>query len=721
MKDIANAISKINNYLRMPIREVCLVAFNRAKDLEHILRETSGCKKIHLSRYCPEADSTPNLDMFLEDIRHSAENLLVLGVGEYIGLTGSKRPLEQLRGLKPDSGKIIVLVWNGYELVRHYQKNSQYSPFADRYIFLPQGHRYWRFKNFALPHEVEYSGFRAILEKLENGCEKEITVRTGVSLCHDFGITINSSYQLYRECNPASQIPQNLFTEEQWNRLALTDIARGSYFFGEANFLRLKENGSDNKYLAHVLANTDSFADFKKNFIALFLELDPHDPDFKTLSADRRIFLRFLDGGDMDNFITQLQRHDGIKKLPWLGTDTLQERFEIIKIASGQTPDNLDSIYKDLALYLDNYIFPETGLAAYDGMLSQYFNEYKYAKLRNSVPANFSENDLQNSAKPSIFNLPTRWAILEKLNDGKNMLFWLDSLGCEYLAFIQSVASEHNLAMKIQVARAELPSITSINSNFYNVWQGPKEAKITELDDIKHGKNNKLPAGGLRDFPLHLALELDVIRTVMERIAKKLASREIPRIVLTSDHGATRLAVISGCEDIWEMPEPGRHGGRCCKASDAGEYKPACAILENGWYCLLNYSRFKGSHSSSVEVHGGATLEEAVVPVIVFSLRDSMPVIVQKEPREFKIKYKDKNITIGIHSNMPLDSPLVHFAGNIYPMYLKSKQLDYYADIPVSVVDTENEALVFNNGEMLTPALRFTVIKGMKTRSFDGF
>ncbi len=44
---------------------------------------------------------------------------------------------------------------------------------------------------------------------------------------------------------------------------------------------------------------------------------------------------------------------------------------------------------------------------------------------------------------------------------------------------------------------------------------------------------------------------------------------------------------------------------------------------KNGYIVLADYGRFKGSRAANVEVHGGASLEEVVVPVITLSLKDS--------------------------------------------------------------------------------------------------
>ncbi|MEI3158007.1 MAG: hypothetical protein V8T08_00050, partial [Monoglobus pectinilyticus] len=46
------------------------------------------------------------------------------------------------------------------------------------------------------------------------------------------------------------------------------------------------------------------------------------------------------------------------------------------------------------------------------------------------------------------------------------------------------------------------------------------------------------------------------------------------------------------------------------------DVKSEFATEEDGFWVIANYDRFKGGRKANVEVHGGATLEEVVVPII---------------------------------------------------------------------------------------------------------
>ena len=76
--------------------------------------------------------------------------------------------------------------------------------------------------------------------------------------------------------------------------------------------------------------------------------------------------------------------------------------------------------------------------------------------------------------------------------------------------------------------------------------------------------------------------------------------------------------VVNGQELKYDVDMRGEHSGRCCAecATDGLD----TVTVENGWLVLADYGRFKGGRAAAVEVHGGATNEEVIVPVIEITL-----------------------------------------------------------------------------------------------------
>jgi hypothetical protein len=66
--------------------------------------------------------------------------------------------------------------------------------------------------------------------------------------------------------------------------------------------------------------------------------------------------------------------------------------------------------------------------------------------------------------------------------------------------------------------------------------------------------------------------------------------------------------------------------------------------VENKYAVIADYSRFKHSVRAKVEVHGGATLEEVVVPVIEFSLASSLSKIKYNVSLENNVIFKKFNV-----------------------------------------------------------------------------
>ena len=101
-------------------------------------------------------------------------------------------------------------------------------------------------------------------------------------------------------------------------------------------------------------------------------------------------------------------------------------------------------------------------------------------------------------------------------------------------------------------------------------------------------------------------------------------------------------AVINEKENKWEVSEKGIHSGRCCPKTDISE-KPQYATEENDFWCLANYDRFKGGRKALVEVHGGATLEEVVVPVITIKKKNNSVNCKLVDNKPIMVSFKKKS------------------------------------------------------------------------------
>ena len=138
---------------------------------------------------------------------------------------------------------------------------------------------------------------------------------------------------------------------------------------------------------------------------------------------------------------------------------------------------------------------------------------------------------------------------------------------------------------------------------------------IKNLDKIKHSGKKEYNFE-TSPYPTYLADELSFIDEIIEKANAKLDGG-YERVFIISDHGASRLAVIGRRETKWEMRNKGEHCGRCCKVSDDVIDEPnEYMTQENGYWILANYDIIKGGRPGTVEVHGGASLEEVCIPII---------------------------------------------------------------------------------------------------------
>jgi len=458
----------------------------------------------------------------------------------------------------------------------------------------------------------------------------------------------NDSLDEVFEKNGVSANPEADFR----TRLQDNEYRRWLYFIA----LKYKFATLTNGYLKFVLDKTNHFESLKKNILNAIIDVSHTDVRFAKFYTERKTLLEKFPESDIADFVIN-NRKNPAESVYKLTDGTMVEREEVITWISQYGFDpHIANIYPALAAYISKYLFRNDKFPELAELLTEYFDAYKRQKVANRLEPEFL-TQVDELARSRMFNLlPTRSEILDRVDQTDTFLYWLDALGVEYLAFIEKLVQQRGLSISIHIARAELPTITSKNNDFYEPWPDSRKEKNSNLDEIKHKATSRYNFVN-NALPIHLAQELDIITMIIDSAATKLALQHYKRFLIVSDHGASRLAVLRRKEEQYETDTKGEHSGRCCKWFEPYQLSYACE--ENGYLVLANYGRFKGSRAANVEVHGGASLEEVVIPVIELMLKAEISVklvddVVTVDPRcgteiRLFINSPAKNVSIVLH------------------------------------------------------------------------
>ena len=579
------------------------------RDLKNKLTELST---IRVGSFC-FGDTFPNFDGLCDALKNFDSNALCLGLGEAVLLSGNVRIVEKIRELYCKK-KIIVLCRGVKNILRSIAERS--PKFRRTLCFVDSAESFSVVQYLPeLKAEVDAKNFGELLTLLEDGKCGEISVQSELKLQNVR--LLATAYDAIKFRKPNFTAPQKVLNAEQWNEFLQDNSTEENNPAYWRYYLRGFIGGLGNRYLKFVFDRSANFDEYARNIFFALLELDKDDKNFREFYALRKELVKNFNEKILNEYISTA-RVKGADAVYYLTDNTKPEICAAIEAVQGlrKIPDALLENFPTIEKYLGEYKFA-------DGRLTDYFRRYKKIKLCNVEDAEFKA-DVDNFARARIYTeLETRQTILDRL-DKNAKLYWLDALGVEFLNYINQVAIDLNLAIKIHVARAELPTLTAVNKNFYDDWQGDKFPKNGELDELKHTDKNSAA-------PLYIFDEFSIIDAVLKDIQNSLQTGDDDKIILTSDHGASRLAVIYRGENF-AMTNAGEHGGRCCKI-DERDVKPPCAAEANGYFIAANYDRFKGGRLDGVEVHGGATLEEVLVPIVEISLaEEKIPIETEEKP-----------------------------------------------------------------------------------------
>lgn len=689
-----------------------------------------GGNKVKTSNYCKQDDSFPDIDWLrtdLEKLPKGSTNIL-LGFGEALHLQFSPksdtfsfsnfkiRKVSLLKDLY-FPGKVVVLCKFLYSEIQEITRND-FKFTTERYCYIPPEDEFIPCKIIQTSIDLNCStlkGFKDLLRKLEDGNNdnKELYVLSNSSL-HNV-TKINTIFEAIQIEDPHFDGKQSWLTDQQWEEYRADKKLQNDNILHWRTFLDLKLNGAsgtNKEYKTYVANQSSTYSEYKNKVFSALLDFSPNDNDFEIMYAQRKQWIKGVTESNLSAFIyNDLICKDDQFQIYYLTDNTSAERQAILKWLSQNelTPEvrcKLKTIYPDLYWYLSTYHFKITNINdKINNEFDEYFQKYRLQKVVNRLTVEFLE--LVNSyslSRPYNFIPQTRGAVLERFQPEKTFLYWLDALGVEYLPFIQNWAQNHGLNMKTDIVKTILPTITSKNKEFYDEWQENMKKANKTLDKVKHEGIN-----GTKEAQ-YLEKELEIIKSALEEILSLLyqSQSQIASVVLVSDHGASRLAVLSGQENRWEMQNKGKHSGRCCPISEMDQ-SPDCATKENDFWVIANYQRFRGGRKADIEVHGGATLEEVVIPVIEFSLKNSKTVKV-KEPTTIKVK-SDKTAVLYVVCSSPLENAWVKWNDRSYPIQQQDETTYYVTFQNVNAKAGDQKADVYENDTYLNP-ISFTLEKG---------
>ncbi|GHV42557.1 hypothetical protein FACS189490_11790 [Clostridia bacterium] len=354
----------------------------------------------------------------------------------------------------------------------------------------------------------------------------------------------------------------------------------------------------------------------------------------KTCAEERSKALSVLNLSYSDEYFAKIDKIPSQElRLSLLTYKTKEERAYAIKTVCGLLRKGVDVTaivemlrkdYPNLAGYL---------LLGGDDDISRYFNWYRKSKIINRPTTDIP-------CTIDFDSIGSRHKIIQEFGTGATA-FWVDGLGAEWLPLLVSKLQRLTLGVTVlpKIARALLPSETEYNH------------KWTTADD-KWDRLDKLAHSGMpddKDYFSCIARQLEIIDEIVDHISALLIKNN--RVMLTGDHGSSRLAALSFHEtDNLAIPVPAgaviRSFGRFCELPNGDDVQvtPSMEVVTTfnhtkgrDMKCVVmkTYEHFKQSGNAAGgnsdnnavagEVHGGMTAEEYLVPVIVVARKKTLP------------------------------------------------------------------------------------------------
>lgn len=392
------------------------------------------------------------------------------------------------------------------------------------------------------------------------------------------------------------------------------------------------------------------------------------------------------------------------ERLPFLSGNTKEERVCILRMVGKwlkqdaeqvRASDELKTIYPLLHAYL--CAMPDSVEPVYN----DYMADYKAYKLANTLPE--SDELFFRGIEPDA--LPYRYAVLNQYIKESTAVLWIDAMGFEYLSLLLHVLGENETGsvLSAELAQASLPTETKYNEQWKQM-SVPCE-KLDKLDKLAHKGVVDEP-----DYYTCIEEQLTFLNKVADTVNDLL--KQYHRVIITGDHGTSRLAArFFHIRDGLPAPKNATvlSHGRYCSIENEPEItydmvKEASDAAGNHYLVFCSYDHFiiggfaAGGDEDNVlygEVHGGATPEEMIVPVVVFESKSQLPATVKWEGQRSEAKLKRRVARAKLEFSRdvktlqvkvgPVDAVCVTENGKVWSIELERIEPGQY--MPVIVAD----------------------------------
>lgn len=743
------------------ISKVFIVNVNAGESYSKIYNHFPETQKIHLSQYTKD-DEYPDLQRCYAEItnRVSEHNLLVVGFSQHFSVLseGDRSYIfSKILNLKLNSKPVHAVIFLFYGYDSFLRKKITEDPRLNESIFLldDSGELPYPEMVFISPDVlINIEGdvgvlpdYAHYLSRFEEDPEKSLFVRTqfGRSSCPKlpYPITsISSAYDLLVKMKDLhSDIPRDSLSEKEWAELfsvsgrasvyryLSTDISSKdlqTVFLGlpqdtnkKRRWLYLKylaKSPQNTSYLRHVLLRSTSLDDFERRFFEEILEIPRSAKNFTKWYRERKEGIKQVFSDSAGSLISYIQNLEKLgDEMIYYLTDISNEEKQCILRWISQHPDSslefLDEIYPDLWSYLHPYSFSE-----YE-QFTEYFQEYKIQKIQNILRPEFLKivNDLSDVKKKNhpYLTLNSRPAILEKIGyDPENRYWFIDCLGSEYLGFITKYFTDQKVSVQVHIVSANLPTETIYNTEFREEYSGSL-VEWGKLDTIKHEGDNT--PSSLEDVsaPNYVIKELESLKECLQKIAVDL--QKYKKVIIISDHGSSRLCVLNykeGKESSIKVNAQ-KVKTRYCESPTEDLSSITGLIHERNFFILADYKRFSIQGGPRWEVHGGATLEEVVIPIIELTKSDHTYQIVCPT-KILKVKPM-KKIYLEFSVSPICDREITIFIRDINEEFLCSKKDKemWMCELPDTIKSGSHTATVRYRSQDIGEFM-FSIEKGMK-------